>query len=132
MLRGRTVSDLTIVLMGMMCAAVLVTASADDTRVANAAMKGDKDAVRSLIKQAADVNAARGDGMTALHWAAINNDPDMTRILLFAGANVRATTRISAYAPLFMAAKTGAPAVIDLLLKAGADPNAKGTDGLTP
>ena len=27
-------------------------------------------AVRALLKQGVDVNAAQGDGMTALHWAA--------------------------------------------------------------
>ena len=68
----------------------------DDVRVANAAMKGDKEAVRSLLKQAADVNAAQGDGMTALHWAAMNGDAEMAQILLYAGANVRAATRSAA------------------------------------
>ena len=38
--------------------------------VADAAMNGDRDAVKALLKQAADVNGAQGDGMTALHWAA--------------------------------------------------------------
>jgi ankyrin repeat protein len=116
--------------MGICCVTVLVTASADDARVANAAMKGDKETVRNLIWQAADINAARGDGMTALHWAALNNDSEMTQILLAAGANVRATTRLGSYTPLFMAAKAGASGVLDLLLKAGADPKGKGTDGI--
>ena len=43
----------------------------------------------SLLKQAADVNAAQGDGMTALHWAAMKNDADLVQTLLFAGANVQ-------------------------------------------
>jgi ankyrin repeat protein len=37
--------------------------------VADAAMKRDTDAVRTLLKNGEDVNAAQGDGMTALHWA---------------------------------------------------------------
>jgi ankyrin repeat protein len=61
--------------------------------VADAAMQGDRDAVRALLKQAADVNGAQGDGMTALHWAAMKNDADLASTLLYAGANVRAKTR---------------------------------------
>lgn len=132
MLRGRILTALAVILIGAFGATVFMTAAPEDARVANAAMKGDRDGVRNLLKQAADVNAARGDGMTALHWAAINNDAEMAQVLLFAGANVRAATRLGSYTPLFMAAKSGSFAVIDLLLKAGANPNAKGSDGLTP
>ena len=35
--------------------------------VADASMRGDKAAVRELLKQGADVNGAQGDGMSALH-----------------------------------------------------------------
>ena len=62
--------------------------------VADAAMQGDRDAVKALLKQAADVNGAQGDGMTALHWAAMKNDADLASTLLYAGANVRAKTRL--------------------------------------
>src|ERR1700733_5214251 len=80
--------------------------------VADAAMQGNKDAVRSLLKQAADVNAAQGDGMTALHWGAMKDDADLAQALLYAGANVKATTRIGAYTPLILAAKNGSAAVL--------------------
>src|SRR5436309_4357929 len=39
-----------------------------DARLADAAMKGDRTAVRALLKEAADVNAPAADGTTALHW----------------------------------------------------------------
>src|SRR3982751_1101691 len=91
--------------------------------VADAAMDGNRDAVRALLKQAADVNAAQGDGMTALHWAAMKDDADLVQTLLFAGANVRATTRIGAYTPLILAARSGSGSVIAPLLKSGADAN---------
>jgi ankyrin repeat protein len=119
-------------LTGIMFATALLLAATDDMRVANAAMRGDKEAVRNLIKQAADVNAAQGDGSTALHWAALKGDAEMAQMLIYAGANVRAATRIGGYTPLFMAAKSGAASVIDLLLKAGSEANLKGSDGLTP
>src|SRR5438552_14430808 len=92
--------------------------------VADAAERGDKEAVRSLIKQAVDVNAAQGDGMTALHWAALSGDAELAQVLLYAGASVRATTRLGGYSPLFMAAKSGQAPLIDVLLSSGSNPHA--------
>jgi uncharacterized protein len=99
--------------------------------VADAAMDGNRDAVKALLKQAADVNAAQGDGMTALHWAAMKNDADLVQTLLYAGANAKATTRIGAYTPLLLAAKSGSADVIEPLAKAGADVNAATANGTT-
>jgi ankyrin repeat protein len=99
--------------------------------VADAAMQGNRDAVRSLLKQAADVNAAQGDGMTALHWAAMKDDAELVQTLLFAGANVRATTRIGSYTPLILAAKSGSASVIAPLMKSGADANSATSNGTT-
>jgi ankyrin repeat protein len=106
--------------------------AAPGSPVADAAMQGNKEAVRSLLKQAADVNGAQGDGMTALHWAAMKDDADLAQLLLYAGANVRATTRIGAYTPLILAAKQGSAAVMAPLLKAGADANGPTSNGTTP
>jgi uncharacterized protein len=106
--------------------------AAPSAPVADAAMQGNKDAVRSLLKQAADVNGAQGDGMTALHWAATKDDADLAQLLLYAGANVRATTRIGAYTPLILAAKNGSATVMASLLKAGADVDALTSNGTTP
>ena len=105
--------------------------AAPSAPVADAAMQGNKDAVRSLLKQAADVNAAQGDGMTALHWAAMKDDADLVQTLLFAGANVRASTRIGSYTPLILAAKNGSGSVIAPLLKSGADANSQTANGTT-
>ena len=100
--------------------------------VAAAAARRDKDAVRTLLKGGADVNAAQGDGMTALHWAARGGDVDLAQMLLYAGANVKATTRLGAYTPLMMAAEQGHAAVIAALLAAGADVKAANATGTTP
>src|SRR5215471_14221363 len=132
MLRRNVILGFTMSLIAVIGIAAYIHAGGEDTRVANAAMKGNKEEVRALLKQAADVNAAQGDGMTALHWAALNGDAELAQLLLYAGANTRATTRIGGYTPLFMAAKNGAVAVADVLLKAGADAKVKGIDGLTP
>jgi ankyrin repeat protein len=101
-------------------------------RVADAAERGDKAAVRELLKDGADVNAAQGDGMSALHWAAERGDAELAEILLYAGANVSAQTRIGQYTPLHIAGKSGSAAVAKALLKAGADVNARtSTSGVT-
>ena len=50
-------------------------------------MKGDRAGVAALLKQKVDVNEAQGDGMTALHWAAMNDDAALARLLISAGAD---------------------------------------------
>ena len=117
---------------GFCLAVLLATAAGSDTRLADAAQQGDKGMVASLLKQKVDVNAAQGDGSTALHWAASQDDLDMARALLAAGADVKAVTRISAATPLFMASKNGSAPMIDALLSAGADANAADSNGTTP
>ncbi len=113
--------------------AVLVTASLGAqapfaSPVADAAERGDVAAVKSLLKDGADVNAAQGDGMSALHWAADRGDAALAEILLYAGASTSAQTRIGQYTPLHLAGKSGSAAVASALLKAGADVNGRSTN----
>lgn len=115
-----------------LCAAMLLSAAASETRLADAAQQGDRDAVHSLLAQKVDVNAPQGDGMTALHWAASNDDLEIAQMLLGAGANVKAETRLGAVTPLFLACKTGSAPMIEALLKAGADAGAPDAHGTTP
>ena len=63
------------------------------------------------------------DGTTALHWAVRFDDTDMADVLIRAGANVSAANR-DGVRPLQLAAMNGNPALLDRLMKAGADPNA--------
>src|SRR4051812_662596 len=108
-------------------------AAPSSSPVADAAMKGDRDAVRTLLKQGADVSAAKGDGMTALHFAAERGDAAMADMLIYAGANVAAVTRIGQYTPLHLASRTGNTAVARALLAAGANVSARTTtSGVTP
>jgi uncharacterized protein len=100
-----------------------------DAPVADAAMRGDAAKVRLLLRQGADVNAAQGDGMTALHWAAFRGDVDGTRMLISAGGRLEAMTRNGNYTPLHLAAKAGNLPVVRALLDAGANANAKTTSG---
>ena len=102
------------------------------TPVADAAMQSDRAAVQSLLKSGEDVSAAQADGMTALHWAASHGDAELAQLLIYAGANVRATTRINGYTPLFIASQYGHAEVIDTLVKGGADVKAASRSGSTP
>ena len=106
--------------------------AAGPTPIADAAMNRDRATVRALLKQGGDVNGAQGDGMTALHWAAMQNDAELSAMLLYAGANLRATTRLGAYMPLHLAAEAGAADALARLIEAGADVNAVAAAGTTP
>ncbi len=107
------------------------TPVAVEAPVADAAQRGDLAAIRELLRQGADVNTAQSDGMTALHWAATRDDDELARALLYAGATVRATTRLGGYAPLHLASRGGNAVVARLILEAGADPNLFTTTGAT-
>jgi ankyrin repeat protein len=125
-------SRLTIALGFGLWALGLATAAGATAPVADAARQGNREAVRALLKQGEDVNAAQGDGMTALHWAASNNDVDLAAMLIYAGGNLRAATRINGYTPLLLAARAGHTPIIRLLLERGADPNQASIAGTTP
>src|SRR5499427_4396800 len=102
---------------------VASTAWAANSPIADAAQNQNREAIRSLLRQKADVNAPQVDGTTALHWAVRLNDLDTADVLIRAGAKVNATNRDGA-TPLQLAALNGSAAMIEKLVKAGADPNA--------
>src|SRR3954471_9525604 len=105
-------------------------AATGKSELADAASKGDRAAVRTLIQQKADVNAAQIDGATALHWAVYREDPELVDMLVRAGADAKVANR-EGVTPLMMASLYGNAVIIDRLLKAGADAKSVGTNGET-
>jgi len=99
--------------------------------VADAAMRGDTAAIRTLLTQKADVNLAQSDGATAIQWAAYRNDTAMADLLIAAKADVRIPNRDGA-TPLRLASVNGSAEMIDRLIKAGANANEAGPSGETP
>ncbi len=123
--------------LGLLVAFAIVACVAVSSRaagksdVADAAMRGDKAAVRGLLAQKADVNAPQGDGATALHWAAYRGDKELSDMLIRAGANVKAANR-EGVTPLWLASVNGDAAIIEALIAAGGDPNERLALGRTP
>src|SRR6202163_3381697 len=100
----------------------VVRVGAASTELADAAMRRNGEAVRSLLQRKADVNAPQIDGTTALHWAVRLDDLDTADLLIRAGANVSAANRAGA-TPMQLAALNGNAAMVEKLIKAGADSN---------
>ena len=104
-------------------ASALIVPEAAPSLVADAAQARDDNAIRALIAGGANVKAPQADGTTALHWAARWDDLELADVLLRAGADPAAATRVGA-TPLFLASQNGSRALIARLLDAGADANA--------
>ncbi len=93
---------------------------------------GDPAVVQALLQGGADVHEKDKDSMTALHWAVVAHHADAVKTLIAGGADVNAVDRFG-YTPLLYAASIdfGDAETVDVLLRAGADPNVKGKDGKT-
>ena len=131
MSEARKKSLLRSVFIAVVIVIAFAAATPAESPIADAAEQGDVAAVRALIRQGADPNGAQADGMTALHWSALNNEIEITEVVLFAGANANATTRLGGYTPLHIASRAGNAEVVESLLKTGADPGAYTSTGVT-
>ena len=107
-----------------------LAAASSDLQLVEAVERGDREGVRSLLEQDADVNAAQADGTTALHWVALRDDLATAQLLIRAGADINAANQYG-ITPLSLACTNGSVAMVEKLLKAGADPNAVQQTGET-
>ena len=109
------------------------------------------EAAQLLISHGANVNATeKWRNQTALMWAAAQQQPAMVRVLLKYGAQVEARSLVNdwprqvtaeprmqarpsgGFTPLLYAARSGCLECVQLLIKAGADPNRVDPDDVTP
>jgi ankyrin repeat protein len=108
-------------LIGSMIAGATLLAAAD-APLANAVQKMDRTTVRYLLERRVGVNASQPDGMTALHWAAYQDDLDLVDRLLRAGADVRAANQYGV-TPLSLACTNGNVTMVQRFIAAGGDVN---------
>ena len=111
--------------------AVMFIGAAPESSLIDAVRNGDREGVRALVKQGADVNTTAADGATALHWASYRDDLETADLLIRAGARVNAANDLGA-TPLWMASVNGSASMVRRLLQAGANPNATLLLGETP
>jgi ankyrin repeat protein len=98
---------------------------------ADAAQSQDRESLRALVRQHANLNAPQPDGTTALQWAAHWNDLEAVNLLLRAGADPKLANRYGV-TPLSEAAALGNAAILSALIEAGADAKTLATpDGET-
>ena len=107
-----------------------LVAANSDLQLVEAVERGDREGLRSLLEQHADVNTPQADGTTALHWAAHRDDLEVVELLLSAGADVNAANHYG-ITSLSLACTNGSPAMVQKLLKAGANANAVQQTGET-
>uniref|UniRef100_A0ACD5VC54 Uncharacterized protein n=1 Tax=Avena sativa TaxID=4498 RepID=A0ACD5VC54_AVESA len=107
-----------------------VLSSPGETPLLLAATFGHTAAAAYLLQRGASPRAADGDGLTPLHWAAYNGDRELAMLLLSRGADVGAATPRGT--PLHVAAAGAHPAVVDILLRHGADPSKVANCVFTP
>jgi ankyrin repeat protein len=97
----------------------------------DAAKKGDRDTVRSILNSPAKQEVAGAQGTAALITAASRNDAEMVDLLLSAGVDAKVANEYGATA-LYAAAGNTDATVTKKLLAAGADPNVALRSGETP
>lgn len=108
----------------------VTSAATRESDLFQAVKSSDIGAVRALLAQKVDVNAAAADTSTPLDWAVESGNIEITNLLIEAGANVNAKTRYN-ITPLALACENGNAAIIERLLKAGVDPNSTSEEGQT-
>ena len=92
-----------------------------------AAKFGDAATARLLVSAAADVTAANGDGITALHYAATNGHTDVANVLCDATSTAIEQESAFGETPLMCAARHNRVAMVQLLLRRGANANTAST-----
>ena len=112
-----------VILVALLSAASL-SAGRSESKLAEAIQAGDRNEVRKLLKDPAEVKATEADGTTPLHWAVRSDDLETSKALLSAGANANAANRYGV-TPLSLAAVNGNVAMIEALLSAGASANTR-------
>ncbi|CRL08133.1 CLUMA_CG020884, isoform A [Clunio marinus] len=97
--------------------------------IVKATQYGALSRVRELVESGWDINQPDKETVTLLHWAAINNRRDIIDYLIERGANIDAVGGELNATPLHWATRQGHLGVCVQLMRAGADPTLRDTEG---
>ncbi len=81
-----------------------------------------------LVEAGADINFISGEGYTLLKYSAEGVNAEMVRALLDMGADTDAETKRYSTTPLYVAVQQDDLEIVQMLLEAGANPNAQNAD----
>lgn len=98
---------------------------ADEKEVAlvNAALAGNVDKIKLLVKNGTSVNAVGNNGVTPLLWAMYFRNDQGVALLLDLGADPNLVTEKVVFSPMYFASMAETPELLRLLLKFGGNPN---------
>ena len=104
------------------------------TTLSWAAGKGDRDAMKELLRCGADPSHADKDGWTPLHWSAYAQNHECVRLLLAAKADINAKDRHgnTAFSIALYNTEIDNPDLVEILISHGADIESINEDGWTP
>ncbi|XP_006881078.1 PREDICTED: ankyrin repeat and SOCS box protein 3 [Elephantulus edwardii] len=99
-----------------------------------AAREGNVKVLRKLLKRGRSVDVADNRGWMPIHEAAYHNSVECLRMLIHADSseNYIKTRTFEGFCPLHLAASQGHWKIVQILLKAGADPNEMTLEETTP
>lgn len=97
-----------------------------------AAWQADKETIKLLIDNKADVKATDKNGWTLLHYAALSGKQENVEYVLSLGADPKAYVKGDGLTPLHLAAGKSNSQIVELLIARGAGVNAKDKKDETP
>ena len=85
--------------------------------------------IKNLLRAKVDINALNAEGLSSLHWAVINGNIEVTKLLIEKGANIEIKDSGCGSSPLLFACQNGRTKIVKFLIEKGADINTKNSKG---
>ena len=109
----------------------LLTHNGASAVIVAAAFNPQTEILARLLASDAELDRHQADGLPLLMWAVLNPNADAARLVIEAGADVHQRLPDGTTVLMYAAERASNPAVLDLLLEAGADGTLKNDRGLT-
>ncbi len=89
------------------------------------------DLINLLVGKCCALDTLNREGVTALHYTALNDNPQLTELLLVHGVNPNVASPDNLTTPLMIAALEKNTTISALLLQYGADPHQRNSEGVS-